>query len=1056
MGVASIGWAAIFPESKRIDCGVRVFPAGVDNFNSPSEKHPNLDRRAARGARRRIRRKAARKELICGFFQELGWMPVEEEARKSWDGLNVYELRSRAISQKISLPKLGRIILHINQRRGFLSLRKSEKASADKETQGMLGSISALQNAIDASGYKTLGNYLYQLYRNKGITERIRDRHTRRSMLHEEFSLIWETQSAFHPELTDALRYGHVGKLENPTKVVKPIPRQCDQTLLEQFGFENLTFFQRKVYWPINSIGRCELEPEESRAPVADRRFQEFRMLQEVNNLRLIDNSVAGIPVERPLTPKECSVLIDFLSARKDADFENIKKTLCHNKELRESLPGLPAQLSFNLESGGRTKISGMATDTLLAKAYGKDWFCLPAPTKNLICDALLAPAATDEDIRTGLESIPDLESDRIESLLEISLPTSYGHLCVKALEKLLPPMRSGMVYMAKDKSSSALHAAGYVRRDERSLGAVELLPSFQALIDPASADFDPHQAEINNPLVLRAITELRKVVNGVIRKYGKPLGIHLEMARDLKMSAKQRDEYQKRTRKFEKERSSATEDLESMGLIPNRDAIQLHRLWKEQVEVCIYSGRPITVTDLVSGDLDIDHIYPYSKSADDSMANKVLCFANENRDKGNRTPCQWLADSDPSRYEQILQRAKKLPHGRYKRFITREVPEGFVARDLNDTAWMARAASQYLARIFPQPHQVLGIKGAHTALLRDQWELHSLLRDDGLDLKNRDDHRHHALDAIVIALCNQSRIQALTRACVFKLQQKAAKESGKRIYHLRVTGDKLSPPWESFRDDAAASLNAIWVSHRPKHKISGPLHKETNYGKNSEGLLVIRKPVKTLSVKQVEGICDPTIKTIVKAYIAMSGGEVASLKSIPAATPLTMPSGIPIRKVRTAIPYAHITLRPGTPHETHVQSAATHHLGIFSLGDKNYNFEPVTLFEATRRLRSREPVVQKRYKGMPSHAEFLFYLCPGDSLMATIDGEDQLFVFNTVASTTLQVMFAHHTDAAAKHDHPGTGKSLLRSCKPSTFEKNFPNARKVNVLPTGEIRRAN
>ena len=372
IGVASIGWAAVSLETKWLDCGVRVFPAGVDNFNSPKEKHPNLDRRSARGMRRRIRRKAERKAIICGFLQELGWMPGEGAERDTWYALDVYALRSRAISEAITLEELGRIILHLNQRRGFLSLRKSETAAADKETQGMLGSISALQKEIDASGHRTLGNYLHHLYLEKGISARLRNRHTRRSMLHEEFCLIWETQRAFHPELTDALRYGSAGKLENPTKVVKPLPRQKDLSLLEQFGFENLTFFQRKVYWPLNSIGRCELEPGETRAPVADRRFQEFRMLQEVNNLRLIDNSTTGIPVERALTPDERREVIDYLAGRKEAKLFEIKKHLCKQAKFRESLPESPDQISFNLESGGRTKISVPATDHALAKAHGK------------------------------------------------------------------------------------------------------------------------------------------------------------------------------------------------------------------------------------------------------------------------------------------------------------------------------------------------------------------------------------------------------------------------------------------------------------------------------------------------------------------------------------------------------------------------------------------------------------------------------------------------------------------------------------------------------------
>ncbi|WP_159434722.1 type II CRISPR RNA-guided endonuclease Cas9 [Rubritalea squalenifaciens] len=1062
MGVASIGWAVVSQEDKFIDCGVRVFPAGLDNFNSAKEKHPNMDRRSARGMRRRIRRKAERKKLIKGILQQLGWMPKDPVALDQWMAMDVYELRSRAIHEQISLDELGRIILHLNQRRGFLSLRKAEEDSSDKETQGMLGEIKEFQKEIDSSGAQTVGNYLYQIYQKEGIHTSLRNRNNNRrlnrSMLYHEFDLIWNTQQAYYPDtLTEQLRYGSLGKKEKPTKVVKPVPLEDGRNLLDQFGIENLTFFQRKVYWPAGSIGQCELEPEEKRAPVADRRFQEFRMLQEVNNLRVLDDSNPRHPEERKLTPEERNATIAYLTGKKEVTFDALKKHLCKHRALQASLPDSPAQLKFNLEAGGRTKISATPTDHTLSarKTLAKDWNALPEDTKNRIVEILTAPAATDDDIAENLSTLSELTDDQRDKLLRTVLPSGYCNLSVVALEKLLPHMRQGKVYMAKDQSDSALHAAGYKRRDEEQTSTFDLLPNFAQLTDPKSSFYDPHQVIINNPVVLRSLTELRKIVNGLIRKYGKPHKIHLEMARSLKMSPKQRSEHQKRNRQHEKERDAARKDIEKLGIIPNNDAIILYRLWKEQDKLCVYSGKPISISQLFNGEVDIDHIYPFSQSADNSLSNKVVCLSQENRDKGQRLPYTWLAHSDPEKYEAALQRAKKLPGGKYKRFIAQQIPEGFVNRDLNDTAWMAKAARQYLSHLFERPHHILCTKGNHTSTLRNQWELHSLLRHDELDLKNRDDHRHHALDAIVIALCTQDRIQEITRKLKHELKVKEAREEGKRVFHFRAEGERLEIPWHNFRLDVAERLNSIWVSHRPSRKVSGALHKETNYGKTAEGKLVLRKPVQSLSKKEVEGICDDTIRDIVRSYIHEAGGDLAALKAISADAPLTMPSGIPIRKVRTAIPYAHITIRPGSPHETHVQSASTHHLAIFSLGEGKFHFEPVTLYEATRRQRHREPLVQKSYADMPPEAEFLFHLCSGDSILAEIDGTDQLFVFNTMATSTGQVWFAHHTDAAQGHKDPDTGQSLLRSCMPGSFAKKFPNARKVTVLPTGEIRDA-
>lgn len=1059
MGVASLGWAVVSEENEFIDSGVRVFPAALDAFNSTKEKHPNQDRRISRGMRRRIRRKAERKKAVSQALTTLGWKPTEVHALEDWLAIDVYELRHRAINEKITLQELGRIIYHLNQRRGFLSLRKTEADTDDKEAQGMLGAISDLEKSIESSGAKTLGNYLHTIYKKQGITERLRNRHFSRKMLHHEFDLIWEAQSAHHSELTALLRHGTEGIPKNGIKVVKPKPNISNKPPLEQFGIEGMTFFQRKVYWKEGSIGKCELEIGEQRAPIADRRFQEFRLLQEVNNLRITDLSEPGSPIERPLHEDERLAAIEYLSGKDKPKLDTLKNTLCKlsKKGKLTTFPTEPALVTFNLENSGRTTIAGTPTDYKLksAKILGKAYDNFDEDQLNAIIQALTLPAATDEDIREALEHLKFLREPQIDKLLSLSLPTGYGHLSLLALAKLLPPMRKGMLYMHKLPERSAMAAAGYDRRDQTQHETLDLLPRLEEILDSKSDYYDPKQTVINNPVVLRSLTELRKVVNGLIRKHGKPHRIHLEMARALKMGPKQRKEHEKENRTFEKEREKAKIFLESHGIIPTGDALQLVRLWEEQEKQCPYCDHAISQSQLLggTGEIDIDHIFPFSRSADNSMANKVVCHRGCNADKKNKTPREWLENTHPEAYEAMLQRTRSLRSNKRKRFYAPEIPDGFANRDLNDTAWMAKAARLYLARLMEKPHLIQGTKGTHTALLRDHWQLHSLLRSDGIDLKNRDDHRHHALDAILIALCDHPRIDALLKKHKFTLSYQKAKEEGKHLYRLTNTGDSLSPPWKDFRNTAEKSLNAIWVSHRPRRKLSGALHKETNYGKTADGLLVVRKPVSQLSKKEIEGIRDKGIAQIVREHIRSHGGDPACLKLITHENPLLMPSGTPIHKVRTAIPYSHLTIRKGTDHETHVQSASTHHLAIFSLGEGKFHFEPVTLYEAARRHRTNEPIVQTTYKGMPPEAEFFMHLCSGDSMMATIDGEDTLFIFNTMSSGNLQVKFSYHTDATRNHTNPETGVSLLKSCYPTTFGKNFPRPRKVNILPTGEIR---
>ena len=402
MGVASLGWAVVSEEKKFIDSGVRIFPAGIDKFGTGKDTHLNQERRAARGARRRGHRKAKRKQLIREILAELNWLPSPSDSQEAqaWENFDVYELRSRALQEKVSLLEFGRIILHLNQRRGFLSLRKSEIEAAEgdekKELQGMKAEMENLQANIKSQfpnpAHQTLGNYLHYLQQTEGGEHGnlvpLRGRHIKREMLHHEFSLIWTEQSKHHPILTNTLRYGTHGPQKNPISVVTPIRRDKEQSLLEQFGLENLTFFQRRVYWPTSSIGICELEKEELRAPIADRRFQEFRMLTELNNLRLIDNSAEGKPIERKLTPAEREVALTYLSSTQKPTLKSLKGKIA-------KLPDSPTvrQFTFNLEQDKRDNIAGLSTELKLAKAIGaKEWAKLTEPQKNEIVETLTMP----------------------------------------------------------------------------------------------------------------------------------------------------------------------------------------------------------------------------------------------------------------------------------------------------------------------------------------------------------------------------------------------------------------------------------------------------------------------------------------------------------------------------------------------------------------------------------------------------------------------------------------------------------------------------------------
>ena len=332
------------------------------------------------------------------------------------------------------------------------------------------------------------------------------------------------------------------------------------------------------------------------------------------------------------------------------------------------------------------------------------------------------------------------------------------------------------------------------------------------------------------------------------------------------------------------------------------------------------------------------------------------------------------------------------------------------------------------------------------TSQLREHWQLNKLLRLDDKDRKNREDHRHHALDAIVAACSNPSLIQAFSNIHNLSLCfEKSKKEEGKMFIKYQMEGeDRLKLPWETFRESVMQSLNAIWVSHRPQKKISGPLHQETNYGFAEEGVVAIRKLIGNLTDKEIAHIRDRAIAQAVDRHIE----DGYSLKDDE--HPLTMLSGRPIKKTRFCLPAKDaVVIRPNHNPKELVRPGNTHHLAIYETNEGKHLFEAVTLLEIQRRVKHQQPIYKKVHKGHP----LVMTLSKGETIMTEENGQKNLYVYKTMASTSKQILFAYHNDATKNNKHPKTKKSLLKRAQPSTFIKNFPNAKKVVVLPTGDIR---
>ena len=758
LGTNSIGWAAVNLDENGepcgvLDMGVRIFPDGRDEQSKTSNA---VARRTARGARRRRDRYLDRRKRLMDALVEFGLMPKDAEERKGLERLDPYVLRALALDQPLQPFELGRALFHLNQRRGFKSNRKTEGGD-DPEKTRLSERIGDLRRSIGESGVRTLGEFLAQRH-EKRETVRARPElglYPDRAMYQAEFDAIREKQEP-HQTLSgdqwDKLR-------------------------------DKIIFFQRDLK-PVDP-GWCqfEYENEERRAAKALPVFQEYRMLLEVNNLRVR----VGLEPERPLHEEQRERVLQRLRSGKEIRLREGKNDEAVNptRDLK-----LPSGAVLNLAAGGRRAIKGDETTAKLMKKdfFGNRWHNLSLDERNEIVKFLLDMEEPETVRKKALEEW-GLTGTQAEAVAKVSLAPGYGNLSEKAINKMLPHLGQGLVY------SSAVQAAGYAHHsDLRNEEAHDNLPYYGEVLPRDAVGADPTKDPKNdgeparygrfpNPTVHIGLNQLRRVLNRLIESHGKPEEIVVELARDLKSNKEQRDKIRSQQNKGASDNKRFTEWLEKEEQSVTSNILRKLRLWEEQkspsnVLVCPYTGQPLSFAMVVDSRTEIDHILPFSRTLDNSTANMVVCLASANRAKGDRSPYEAFGHSPTGYdYDSILSRTAKFPQNKKWRFQPDamnqfEEEDRFLDRQLNETSYLSRTARTYLAHLYDEkgegPMRVHATPGRMTALLRRGWGLEGILRvsDEGeTTRKQRDDHRHHAIDAFVLACTTQGQLQKFARA---------------------------------------------------------------------------------------------------------------------------------------------------------------------------------------------------------------------------------------------------------------------------------------------------
>jgi len=1050
VGTASVGGVLIDDEEKNpIRCSfARIFPEGVDRDQQGGEQSKSQARRISRGQRRQIARRSDRKRLIRLALQQVRLLPSESTALNEVMAENPYPLRARAISEKIELHELGRVFFHLAVRRGFLSNRKTDKT---REASDMLQEIGELQQRLD-DREKTLGEFLHEQLASHGHAHEeaerpVRKRHTRRNMYETEFEAIWEKQREFYPGLlADALKTGRLDRTKYPCEPIELEDAsyisdddhwpELARRHLEQFGLHGMLFFQRKMYWPRSVVGQCDLTREDDpdkrckskRCPKADRSAQRFRILQEVNNLKILDEGG-----ERRLTAEERETIVQALVTTKQQAFGALRKKL---KKF-----GFTEAMTFNFERGGRDKLKGHETDSILSskKVLGKRWKELSNEVKDLVVDICIHEEREGVAI-DRLQEECGLTLEEAQRTSAAHLPDGYMHFCRGAIRRLIPYLEDGLFLMANDPTDSALHAAGYLRPDQRVVDQKQFLPA---------------PPDLPNPIVRQALIEVRKVVNAVIREHGRPDRIHIELAREAKKSFEQRQEIRFTNLKRQKLREQISDRLvDEFGIKPSRNNVNRYLLWQEQEGDCLYCGKKISPIQLFNGDADVDHILPRWRSLDDSLGNKVVCHRKCNEEKKDRTPAEWLKDSDRQRYDQMLQIARKLDYGKRKKLEQMDVQlDHFVERQLRDTTYIATCVKEYL--------ECLGVpivcpRGGMTKDLRHWWGLNNILDPEKKGRKNRSDHRHHAIDAIVIAMTDHARLHALANA----------------------RGENMPVPWAGFLNDARMAVLGINVSHRVQRRIADALHEATFYGSTNkpfrkkketdarpwaeewiekDNVYVRRKPVTEIqNAKHLAKVRDLTIRDILAEHLRQQDVDPNGKKAYPSNSfkgenSPHMASGVPIKRVRMLEESETFRSVSGRRDYQFVKPGNNHHIIYWAQVDEEkekWSAKVVTMWDAAKRARFGLPPVNTT---PPKGKRFVMSLSIGEMFeMVDDDGEIQLCVVRKMDQRSRRVYYKLHQDA---REAEIINKDNLYLSPKKLQEK---SARKVTVTPLGRIRWAN
>lgn len=798
-GIASCGFCLLdMTDHKILEMGVLLFDVPQDS----KKVSLAVGRRNARSIRRNNARTKARMKHLVKILVEEGLAPGD--ASRAWfqstkGDTPVLKLRARGLDHLLSDREFAQVLYALCRRRGYIPHGDgADDDTDDLEDRKVLKAIAANTSEMKRGGWRTVGEMLNArgASRNKGGDYELC---VRNGQIQDEVTKIIEAQR----------------NLGN-TKATQ----RLEKRYLECLTWErSATEHDVKAY---ALVGHCTYFPEEKRAALADPSSELCRAYERLGHLVIVHEDGS----EQTLTSELISQYVDTLFS---------PTPIKGNKECKVTY----GAIRKDLDLPARSVFKGIGHDDETAEPFSpKRWRCLRKhlpesllarmsenrPLGDGICEALTF-ASTEASLVERLAPLGLSEKDT-EAVLSIpfsgKLFKGYGSRSLKALGLLIDAFEDASIRTLTE----AEEATGLDRKraDER-VARTRLLPPYSC-----------YDTECHNPVVLRAMGQMRRVINAVIRLYGAPDEIHIELGRELKRSQREKKIISKRNsanKAAKKKWSSIAAGIlgQEPDEVPGR-IVQKLLLREEQGDKDLYTGSTIDLVQLVKDDraYEIDHILPYSRTCDDNRDNKALVCSKSNQDKGQRTPYEWMTSGEPSapsweEFEARVSDTVKSPRKRAKllnRDLGPDAEQGFIERNLNDTRYMSVAVRNYIedSLLFPNDgriRHVTAVAGGATGNLRWVWGLNF-----GTDnTKGRTDDRHHAVDAAVIAACSEATVKKVAR------ESAKGRDALKRLRESRLSGTQ---PWPTFAEEVTMRRERIVPTRMASHGVTGRAYEDTIY----------------------------------------------------------------------------------------------------------------------------------------------------------------------------------------------------------------------------------